>query len=279
MGKSYAFKKYGDHTMGLVVVDKDWLIKIKMEDLNSFTNNHRFLIIAALGYEIVTAKESHLIGCRRRLKSIQKHLDIIDHVGSLLNYEIAQHNPCTPIENRVYDQDDRIIENFLSRISTGKEKIQIEDLHNAWEKEGVESFKMICSGVSYWLPELRKITAGSDERKIKSILEKVAINHSLIKQVYDKIRHDDYPPTEKINENWALYRWVQIHLMAGVEYVRKYGAGNIEAKSNGFSNDNIDIQYCIIGVLAGGIATDDGVIKRYFRLCCPNGLLLDLPRN
>jgi len=262
--------------MVFVVIDKSWLEAVGKQKLCDVTKDHRLLLPAALGYELFTTRESSLMSSFRKLISVQQSTDLIDHVGSFLRFESENQLPCTPIENQRY----HIQFEFNTKLTepdflfTEDQKQSVEEFRDHWEISGVDRFKEVSAGVSLWFPELRKIKAGSSMEDVLPVMNKIASDAEQIKQIYDKCRRDFFPPTKVINENWAHFRWLQIRLLAGVEYIRKYGAGNTDAVSKDLPHDNLDLQYCVTGILAQALATDDKQIKFYFDLCCPNGLLL-----
>lgn len=262
--------------MNFVVIDKSWLQAISAEKLKEFVTNRILLFPAALGYELFTAEtEAHLIDGFKKLIAVQQSINLIDHVGSFLSFESENKAPCTPIENLRYPIEfefhpDLTKPNFPF---AEEDKQHIEDFRDHWEITGVDGFKKVSAGVSYWFPELREIKAGSSREKIQPVLEKLARDFELVKQIYSKYRLDYFPPAEIIDENWAHFRWLQIKLIAGIEYIRKYGAGNIDIIGKYLAHDNLDLQYCVTGILARALATDDKQIKFYFQLCCPNGKL------
>ena len=87
------------------------------------------------------------------------------------------------------------------------------------------------------------------------------------------MRDDKLPPVEKLDKNWALFRKLQIDLMATFEYMQSYSNGQFNMKPEKMSHDQIDSKICALASLSGAVATRDKLIKRYFELICPDGLI------
>lgn len=261
--------------MSFIVIDKSWLQKTSTKELKSLTANNRILFPIVLFYEIITTeKESDLRTCFKKIIPVQHSVDLIEHVGSFLRYEWENNAPCTPIENQKLPIEFEFNSNLTlpNFPFTDDQKKHTEDLRDHWEISGSDEFKRISATVSDWFPELNEVKPGSSREKVRTIFERIANDVEFIRHIYGKCRLDYFPPTEILNQDWAHFRWIQLHLLAGVEYIRKYGSRNLITKNLG--HDNLDLQYCQTGVLAGALATDDKVMKFFFQLCCPNGLLL-----
>ena len=83
------------------------------------------------------------------------------------------------------------------------------------------------------------------------------------------------PKPDIVDEQWALYRRVQVQLLYALEYRHRYGNTTAKAKSVDIEHDVCDAQYCITGVLAGALATDDNQLKEFFTPLSPQGFLLE----
>ena len=77
---------------------------------------------------------------------------------------------------------------------------------------------------------------------------------------------------------WTIYRWVQVQLLYGLEFAERHGCLDPEALTPGqrvrFQNEAIDMEYLILGVLQGTLASNDNRMRRMFHLLCPQGILV-----
>lgn len=263
----------------LIVIDKSWLQGVSVDQVKKLAANKKLLFTAALGYEIFTDDESERVDCWKKLKIVEKSLLIVDHVGSFLMYESDNQVPCTPIttltHNVVKLSPDLANSNYQF---SSQHRNDLDYFENEWEVVGVELFKKTSATANALFPELNEIGVGSRIEDVQPLMRKIVADTRRIKEVYRKIseiKPEFFPPADKIDENWAFFRWVQVHVLASVEYIRKYGVGNTEMMAKGLVNDNIDLDYCITGILSGALATHDNRMKLYFRLCRPDGLLIE----
>ena len=77
---------------------------------------------------------------------------------------------------------------------------------------------------------------------------------------------------------WTIYRWVQVQLLYGLELAEKHGHLDPEAltpnQRERLQHDVIDMEYLILGVLQGALASNDNRMRRMFTLLCPQGTLV-----
>ncbi|MFQ5822350.1 MAG: hypothetical protein ACE5I5_20440 [Candidatus Heimdallarchaeota archaeon] len=263
--------------MRFIVIDKSWLQGVPEETIAEIAATNRLLMPAVLMYELfTTSDEAVKTICFRKLIRVQKSIDLLEHVGSFLRFESEKQMPCTPIQNRrlpiVFEFNPRLKEpNYPF---TNEQRESIEYFHNQWEIDDVKSFKPLAAGVTVWFPELEGMKAGSSFESIQPAIDKLIKNTDKVKEIYKKLsttRNGFFPSPEMVDENWAFFRWLQVYLVYALEYIRKYGAGNIDVASKSMPNDRLDIQYLITGTLAKALATGDKIMRKYFELCCPDG--------
>lgn len=77
---------------------------------------------------------------------------------------------------------------------------------------------------------------------------------------------------------WTIYRWVQVQLLYGLDLVERYGpltADALTAKQHErLQHDATDIEYVVLGVLQGALATNDRRMRDVFTRLRPDGALL-----
>ena len=77
-----------------------------------------------------------------------------------------------------------------------------------------------------------------------------------------------------MGRSWAVFRWVQVHLLAAVEFYAKYGDGINRTSEAKLENERVDLNYLVFAVLARGLATNDKAMARRFAALAPGGMLL-----
>lgn len=77
---------------------------------------------------------------------------------------------------------------------------------------------------------------------------------------------------------WAIYRWLQVNLLMGVDLLYRYKMTlkgvMTEKLATALENDILDSHYVIVGALEGALATADRNVRRLSRLIRPAGELI-----
>ena len=72
---------------------------------------------------------------------------------------------------------------------------------------------------------------------------------------------------------------MQVHLIADVEYLAKYGVEVNMPKATTIENQRADLNYLIFAVLAKGLASNDSAMKERFKALCPDGNLVEIEKR
>ena len=261
--------------MATIVLDKCYLQGASSQEIRRLCADHMVLMPEALMLELLTTEERVRTSCFRKFPVAENPVALISHVGTLLAHERETHTPATPIAERRID----IRFSFSPRLAAGtfiftpEQQTAIAE----WEADtagAVEEFKSRASATINWFPSLADYKPGMPPDEIENLRHAVATDRELICNVYEAIRHESFPPSNLLDEHWASFRWVQVQLLAALEYIRRYGANNMQAAFWRVHNDIVDMQYTITGVLAGALASRDAAVQNTFRLLCPSGQVI-----
>jgi hypothetical protein len=127
--------------------------------------------------------------------------------------------------------------------------------------------------VSGWFPKVKDFRAGSNPRPIEEAKQLVCTDSNVVRKIYDQTRHDSFPETELVDERWALFREIQVYVLAALDYVRRYGDNNPNAVSKKIENEYLDLEYCITGLLVGALASQDNRMITRFKSIKPDGFV------
>ena len=132
-----------------------------------------------------------------------------------------------------------------------------------------------------WFPELSSYIPGQPPNPITDSMDMVATDIDFVRKIYSQIRGEIYkaykslwPEPQSIDSEWILLRYLQVHLLAALEYIRKYGKESQSEITKRLENDYLDIDYCIIGTLSDGLATRDTMMAKFYNLLCPEKTLI-----
>lgn len=268
--------------MALIVIDKSWLQARSKEDMLSISSNNRLLLPDMLFYELTTADNNVVMKrCFEKLVDSVNSCNLIENIGGLLRYEKENNMPSTPLNNKPFlrsaDNFKGVFENLISDGFTPEQEKIRDDEFRIREIDETETLKMVFASVGVWFPELYKIKFGSSESAYQPIYEQIAADSNKIKSIYGEItelRKNYYPAVQSIDKNWAFYRRVQVHLLAAIEYCQKYGVDNETVVSKKLPNEFLDLEYLIIAILADGFATCETRLQKFYKLFCPDGILI-----
>ena len=105
--------------------------------------------------------------------------------------------------------------------------------------------------------------------------EVVASDRKILLKAYSRLRasEEQLPLPCKLNEKWAIFRRLQVELVAADEYMYSFRDGQFHLREAKKAHDQVDFRVLIAACLAGGVATRDSLVKRYFNILCPKGVL------
>lgn len=258
-----------------IIVDKSWIQGVKRENLKEVCINYDLLLPSTLGYEIFTSKS------RDEMKIILNKLDVVrDKVFLLkdlyafLEYEIEHQKPFSSFNSFYEDISFGInVENMDSEFDVGQ-KFILNRYKNYLEVEGPKELLEICEGVDNYFPKL-KSGRNSNAVDFDNAINEVCNNLDLLKEIYNDIRSTNFPSKKIVNYDWAIIRKLQLLLLYGIEYKKKYDEVN-RINKNTLAHDNIDIEYLILGVLNKCIGTNDNKMKYIFNIACKGGKLFGI---
>jgi hypothetical protein len=225
-----------------VVLDKSYLQSASKAAIHDLCRSFRVIMPGALFFELLTTSE--LDERRRAFAKIPtgvNPVEIVEHVGKLMRFEIRNGKPSPSL----YERRNRWLFEFNEKLATGT--FQPTQQH--------------LLGISSWQKQI--------EEQVDVLRKTVATTHLSFPEISNAS-----PRKDKLDGRWAFFRWMQVDLLASLDHVVRYGVGSDLSNARDLDNEVADLQYRIMGALAGGIATEDKKSKEVFRLLRPDGLLI-----
>lgn len=148
---------------------------------------------------------------------------------------------------------------------------------NRWEtrtEEQVGMWKAQACAVTRWFPELEAYCPGQPPIQIAAAMSKVGRDHDFVRGVYESFRPREFPAGHLLDGRWALFRHTQLHLLAALQFVRKYGPTNTNVVATELHNDVLDLDYLILATLVAAFASYDREPRELFLIACPSGKLI-----
>lgn len=263
-----------------LVLDKCFLQGAKTECIRDLSTKHELIMPEILLMEILTTEnEEDKRKCIAKFQHEENPVNLIPNVGTLIRYEAQNHKSCTPIERYFFN------ERFVLNADFILSEEQLSTLEK-WKCEIYsDSLKFIEKAIvtQEWFPELKGYKPGMPITAIEKYMETVADEINFINAIYEQIfaeinKLDDlkWPDADIINQNWVIYRYLQVHLLYVLEYIKRYGFSSPDEINKTLQNFRIDIDYCVIGALADGLLTNDKTLVTLYKLLCPKKCLITL---
>ena len=252
-----------------VVIDKSYLQGTSSETIRRLCGEHTVLFIETLLYELLTSeKEAERTACLAKFPETAGDVVVlIPRVGPLFRYEMQQQRPASPlIDHREEGTLEALVAHWTHRAPSPEwtQEVQRE----------VDTFRLVATGVSEWCPPLRAAKSAVLSAACDDLKRQACSDAEVVRNVYRSLDLDGCPCAALLDPSWALFRWVQMHLLFGLDYIRRYGFADLAAIPKRIENDIHDLQYALFGTLCGALATRDKDIAANFTMACPTGVLL-----
>jgi len=235
-----------------------------------------------LFYELMTTSESSRKRCFKKLPNINNPVELIPNVGSLRQFELNTHQPCTPL----YYRRLRIRFIFNKKLMTDAFQfthVQLKSIQQRQQlvSQNTKSFFQLAMMVPCFFPHLNGVPWSDFPRVIQEAKREVATNVETVREIYARLLEYDAPPNavkaDVIDPNWAHFRWVQIRVIYSLNLLLKYQGQLPINVSKSFwrkiEHEMLDTEYVILGALAGALASKDERILENYLLVRPDGLV------
>ncbi len=256
-----------------LVIDKSYLQGTSAENLQAHVSHHTILFPESLLYELLTTeREAVRRTCLTKLTHINGSIKLLPSTGPLFQHEIVHQQPAYPVIDHTLPitfQD--LVAGVAScpldeQLALGQWKLEV--------RREVEAFDLVAKSLAEWCPELKTAKRSVLGQACGELKEQACTDADVVRRIYGSLGLEDFPRASLIDPAWITFRWVQMHILFGLDHISRYGFGNLDGIPKRVEHDVHDFQYALFGTLCGGLATTDLGIKQNFRLACPYGFLL-----
>jgi hypothetical protein len=123
------------------------------------------------------------------------------------------------------------------------------------------------------MPDLKNASPKELPDVIRELSLKVRNDRADMRGFYANHRHADFPAPELLDEEWAFFRWIQVQLLAGLDFIGRYGV-NAQPNEESMLHELLDLDYLISALLVGGLACRENRFIQRFRFLRPDGVIL-----
>lgn len=263
-----------------VILDKNFVQGGKKEAILALCHEGRALMPDVLFYEMLTGPEPGRSRSFAKFPGINP-VPLVPNVGALQTFELDHHQSCGLPSGHVEALDYR----FNPKLFTGtyelpeEGKVTLRDEEERLRGELSILVEMINIAPSMFPDAFSK---GLDREAGRVEAEQaLATNESAIVDFYAQLLPPDPAikpvPASLLTKDWVFFRSLQVKLWASLDLRMRLGdlPENLTGeRRHRLENFLFDMQYAVLGLLEGGLATEDAWLRKLFRLFRPDGLLL-----
>jgi len=265
-----------------IILDKCFLQGASPETLKKLSNRFQLLMPDVLFYELISSIEPHRSRCFSKFPKSGNPIPVTEHVGALLRKEIETHEPCgLPSENLV-----DINYRFNPSLASGNYEFTENDIEAQKEIEeelnnDISNLINRSNSLGELFPDFHNKLRKEQKAYAQEVMGAVATDISGITTFLSKLEYPDgnvMPSEEWLNPSWAIFRWFQVQLLFAIDIASRYGIldeAHLTSKLRiKLEHDVLDSHYLIQGLLEKSFATKEKKLKGFFKLLCPEGMLV-----
>lgn len=257
----------------LVVLDKSFLDGINEATLKYLVQNGWvFAIPEVMMYEHLRKEDPRRTANMFKLHAIEKSIVILAGIGEMFRAEAQQLRPATQIlcAKRM---------EFIVEMSPSGKYFELDERSSSSVRKRTADLRGEMGGlVGAWndirgMADVKEASSNDLPEVFGHLAEKVRADREDMRRFYRNHRHAEFPAPEIIDEQWSYFRWIQVMLLAGLDFIKSYGV-NVQPGDETLTHEILDLTYLINSLLVGGVASRDATILRRFRFLLPDGVVL-----
>lgn len=262
-----------------IVLDKSFICTASAAQVKEVCETHKTLMTEDLFFELIHDDKATRAWTFSKFPEKDNPVGILPPVGVLMRYEAENKQPATPVSDFTWDINYR----FNAKLGTGEFDLSHQQLEGVreWETDlatATEHFAERAQAIVNIFPVLEGYRPGQDRTRIEEVLRDIACDMDGLRRFYAGVAPQGFVDASLVDTNWAVFRYMQVHLTADVEFLAKYGVNVNVPNMAKLENERADLNYLVCALLAKGLATNDEPMKKRFRRLCPEGLLVE-PRK
>jgi hypothetical protein len=259
----------------LVVLDKSFLQSVGLVQLQYYvTNGWLFAVPEIFFYEHLRKWDAWRLANLRKLKAIESRVVLLPGVGEMFRAESRHLKPATQV---IRMEKKRLVLN--ERLNSRGSFFELDgETKRISDERTKELENRLDTIVEVWrdfnqLAPLKDAKDSEVPDRVREMSIDVRDDVDDIRGFYRNHRIDIYPPAEMVNIEWTFFRWHQVMLLGGLDFYESYGAATPFKREKIF-NELIDLEYLLLAILVGGLASNDKRMVKRFKFLCRDGLVL-----
>lgn len=258
-----------------MVLDKSFLDAAGSAQLQYYASKGwTFGVPEALLYELMRKRDRRRTSDLWKLCRIHGSLVKLPGIGAMFRAEVQLQKPAISTLR-------------AQRAKMPSTESQLEDPFGMSSREQRDTedrtaalLRQLPSIVEVWrslgsLLELGDVNQNAMVKSLEPLQRQVRDDREAVRQLYENHRSNNFPSSKLIDEQWALFRWFQVYLIAGLDFLGSHGLKGAPNQEK-LLHERIDLDYTIPALLVGGLACCEKRILRRFKLLRPDGVVLSL---
>lgn len=242
----------------VVVLDKSYLQGSTPESIRALCADYCVIMPGALFYELLTSSAPVRARSYAKFPAVLNPVELLENVGELLRHESRHRRPAIPL----YQHRAKILFQFNPKLAAGTFELTAQQREGemTWRREVAREADLhaeIGTVTHKWFPNTVGASGRVRASGIAEARHAVAHDPKMVRVLYNNIRRRSFPRQSEIDPRWAFFRWMQVHLLAALKHIQIHGIAATPRDRQKLEHDVLDMQYQIMGILAGRIATRD----------------------
>lgn len=208
----------------------------------------------------------------RKLKDVEGSLVQLPGIGEMFRAEAERLKPAVQVFG---------VKKFVLNPKVAKAmwpSVLDERTKSTSSEKTAEVEKKIDGMIAIWrdfkkLPALKDASSAELPLRLSELSIGIRDDPDDIRGFYQNHRVPSWPDAVIINEDWALFRWIQVHLLAGLDYFGRYGVATEPGREK-LTHELLDLEYLISALLVGGLASREKRMVERFKFLRCDGVLL-----
>jgi hypothetical protein len=265
-----------------IVLDKNYLQGAARGEVHRLAAQFRLIMPGPLFFELLTTSVRARRKCFQELPQSDNPVELVDHIGALLKYEIANRQPAgLPSAHKMrlrFVFNSNLLELDYELPSEAAETIR--EMAIEADRE-IDSLVELSDTSPSLFPALSVRSSSAKLSAYREALQAIADPDNVC-AFYANLESPDatapFPPIRDEPASWSFIRWLQVKMIFATHlYVRHQGQlGKIltpQVRLN-LEHDIHDAQILALGVLEGALATKEKKLREWFTLLNPGGTLI-----
>ena len=271
--RAFGIDVQGMFGRSFVVLDKSFLQGVTAQELRFYVKHGWiFGVTETLQYEHFRKWDRWRFANLVKLKAIEKHIVLLPGIGEMFRAESKKLKPASQVL-----RIKRLV--LTDKLTPGRRFFELdEDTKKIAAERTVELQKRLDIMIDVWtdfkqIPEFDGAKSEDMQAIVRAKSIQIRDDHDDMRGFYKRHRQRFNPPAKLIGEEWTFFRWIQVQLLAGLDFFASYGLGapfNRENLFHGF----LDLDYLIFALVVGGLASREKQMLERFTLLRPDGLVL-----